>query len=330
MTRMANVGHYPTNQQADTIGLMQNLDGICWMNYAQPYSNDNHDLAPAVTGKRYNGEAWDQWPGVPFANILDDAKQAGAGVNYFSLPYALDYWALERAGDLLDAFGPAATYVGLGREAWNDGGKYMQQNRYLRSVAGGRDYWDSVTGNARRLKMAANAMGRPMVLEGQCTGVEFARRSLEAESVRESVNALAIAPYIGRPHFITAWLQKHNKAATIENIYQAVIEDFETEIKPGILAHAELAKKFDLPLIWYEFGHHLLGGTFAMRRLAQMDKLVDAVCQLDEFGRNLGIDHRFYYRLWHAYDGGQHWRAYEVNGATITPTPLARVLERNK
>ena len=323
MARGVNVGHYPTAPHDVAVDLLSRYDAIRWANWAQPYTYSGETLLERRDSPFFGGGAWSAFDGVPLANIVDAVLEVGSQVNYFNLPYALSPDSVERAFAEVDRLNDNQTYVALGMEMWNAAGAYRPQNEYLKRVVGSDGYWASQRGAAARIAELARRTGRKFVLEAQAGNIEVARYALEQMHVGKHLSALAIAPYVGRQWFVDQWLREQGLPASAENIYAAAVADYQIHLQPSIVAHAELAQKHGLPLVWYEFNHHLTGNNDAIRTIVQQRRLVDLLDDVLRFGEKCGVKAAFMYRLYHAADAGQHWRMFTASGSGVQREPLA-------
>lgn len=96
-----------------------------------------------------------------------------------------------------------------------------------------------------------------VVLAGQADTPEIAEQMLGWEGTAVEVDALATAPYFGYE------LGTPAKAAVVEKMtLDDLFRELETKTLPDTLGyvarHAELARRFELPLVSYEAGQHLV------------------------------------------------------------------------
>lgn len=205
--------------------------------------------------------------GVPVEYMVELSNVMRADP-WFCMPHLADDDYVRRfATYVRDHLDPSLrAYVELSNEVWNWN---FAQSRYARQqgeaqlglVQGQGPHrawyarrsveifkiWEEVFGGTDRLVR---------VIAGQGASPRIARLSLEYEEAWKHTDALAIAPYFGFNRELIR--QVDVQAESVDQVLDLAETVIETKVAEMVRAHKALADQYDLQLIAYEAGQHLL------------------------------------------------------------------------
>lgn len=317
-----NVGHPQIVDWSQAVTLLETVRPqlVRWMNALRPYSYGGERLLTPDDDWQFRGGPWSQWNGhVPPEICVQTANRLKVR-SYVNWPYNVSAAEIQRLTAVM-ATHDRDYYVTIGNEPWND--VFTAQYARLQQIGGGIDLSAALRGYAARIRQlhAADPHGR-IVIEGHTRRPETARYLLEDCGLGQIVDALAIAPYVGRRnltgHESAEWLAADFKADLFGPL------PGQLTAAQGIVAHAELAARYKLELVGYEAGHHYRGQSAELAAMIADGRMWRLYQQLRDFWRGAANGPLIWYRLWDATPGpGQarteHWGLFDVAAGIARP-----------
>ena len=229
--------------------------------------------------------------GVPLELMIDLANRLQTEP-WFCLPHMADDDYIKQFASIVKAqLKPnLRAWVEYSNEVWNGG---FEQNAYAakqgQALKLAAQPWEAAWKfTAHRslqiFKMWGNVFGQEFngkhqrfvrVLASQAASTRVAEQILSAEQAGKQADVLAIAPYINfsvPPNANNGITEKVVASWSLDTLFNALNKVLTTETVPWIHSNKQLANQYNLKLVAYEAGQHLVGVAGAVNN-AQLTQL---------------------------------------------------------
>ena len=277
--------------ELDRIVAASKMKGVRFQNWTGAFWMQRLSETLPIRGDWYSQAA-------PLAYCIDFANRHNLH-GTFDLPYGMADYELQYACELIEQTAELPYSITEGGEMWNNNGRWRAHHMYYRTVAGGTGEVAAWRGYAARLrKLACYAGQRANVFANvQCMRPQIADYLLNTLDIADTVNTLAIAPYIAPPHRVPITITE-----SAETLLSKCFYDLENEVTPAIHAHAILAQQHGINFMVYEANTHFIGNQPAIVAADKSTEMLDLLRNLHYICDTAGATQLYWYKLTSIYE----------------------------